>query len=185
MTPEDPIQLIKQIVDKDEKAFERFYDRFAALVYSLALRILRNKVDAEELTQDVFLRVWREAVNYQASRGPVEAWLITMTRSRGIDKLRSLSRKNKNTQSLDDCFDIEDTAQSSAPAEARLTIGGLLGEISDVQRSVLELAYFEGLSQSEIAVRLDLPLGTVKTRVRDGLKHLRELLEKKEKKAAL
>lgn len=181
MTPEDPIQLIQKIVAKDRGAFGRFYDRFAPLLFGLALRILRSQPDAEEVVQDVFHAVWQKAGDYDRGRGAPEAWLITMTRSRAIDRLRALRRRDQKTSPIEEPFEIRDNTPTEARTDARLSIEGILDKLPETQREALELAYYEGFTQSEIAVRLDVPLGTVKTRIRDGLKRLRELLGSKER----
>lgn len=189
MSPEDPIHLIKKIVNKDREAFKRFYDHYAPLAYSLALRILRNDRDAEEAVQDAFYKVWETAEKYDESRGKPEAWIISITRSRAIDRLRQIQRQNKGAQPLEESRGEENLQESGyrdpkegrAKMDARLSLSGILARISEDHRQALELAYFEGLTQSEIAVRLDLPLGTVKTRMRDGLKKLRELVKEKGK----
>lgn len=180
--PEDPIQLIQRIVHKDGEAFQLLYDRLSPLVYSIGLRMLRSKSDAEELTQDVFHAAWTNADRYDASRGRPEAWLVTMTRSRAIDRLRNRNKRQS--------FPLEELAPGQEPAaeernapasDARLSLGGALIDLPDAQRKVLELAYFDGFSQTEIAERLGVPLGTVKTRMRDGLAKLRRTFLKKEK----
>ncbi len=176
----DPsVPLIAAIARGDRDAFARFYDLHAALVHTFALRILRERGEAEEVVQDVFLQVWRQAEGYSTDRGTPEAWLITMTRSRGIDKLRSRRRRDEMVRPADNPDRLPEPAvpeSAAGPAEARATLGGALADLPAAQRSVLELAYFDGLTQSEIAVRLGEPLGTVKTRMRSGLERLRGAL---------
>jgi RNA polymerase sigma-70 factor (ECF subfamily) len=172
-------QLIAEIARGDRDAFARFYDRHASLVHTFAVRLLRERGEAEEVVQDVFLQVWRQASAYSAERGTPEAWLITMTRSRGIDKLRSRRRRDEMARPADnlDRMPEPSVAETAAGrAEARATIGGALADLPPAQRGVLELAYFDGLTQSEIAARLGEPLGTVKTRMRSGLERLRGAL---------
>jgi RNA polymerase sigma-70 factor, ECF subfamily len=182
--PNDPslnsVELISRIARQDRDAFKDFYDAFASLSYTFALRILRSKADAEDLVQEVFLQVWRQAGNYNPKRGKPEAWIITITKSRAIDKIRSQRRRDMKAPQLEEAFQTkgeEMTVRGAADSEVRLTVEGALDEISEVQKAVLELAYFEGLTQTEIAERLKIPIGTVKTRIRDGLKHLRGVLK--------
>jgi RNA polymerase sigma-70 factor (ECF subfamily) len=177
----EPVGLLRAIAGGDRDAFGRFYDRYASLVFTTALRMLRSRPDAEDLLQEVFLQVWRQAGRYSEERGQPEAWLLTITRSRGIDRLRSTRRRDDATRAPEAPRaareDAPGTVASAADqAEAKLTVTGVLGELSDAQRHVLELAYFDGLTQSEIATRLGEPLGTVKTRIRSGLQALRSLL---------
>ena len=177
--PDASVWLLGEIARGDRDAFARFYDLHAPLVHTFALRILRERGEAEEVVQDVFVQVWRQAETYSTDRGTPEAWLITMTRSRGIDKLRSRRRRDEMVRPVEDPDRLPEPAvQASAVgrAEARATLGGALGELPAAQRSVLELAYFDGLTQSEIAARLGEPLGTVKTRMRSGLERLRGIL---------
>jgi RNA polymerase sigma-70 factor, ECF subfamily len=177
--PDASVRLITEIARGDRDAFARFYDLHAALVHTFALRLLRERGEAEEVVQDVFVQVWRQAESYSAERGTPEAWLITMTRSRGIDKLRSRRRRGemvRPAESPDRLSEPVVLESASGPAEARATLGGALSDLPATQRSVLELAYFDGLTQSEIAMRLGEPLGTVKTRMRSGLERLRGVL---------
>ena len=178
-SPEEPIRLLQKIVNKDKEAFGLFYDRFAPMAFGLALRILRNRPDAEEVTQDVFYQIWLKASNFNHKRGNPEAWLITMIRSRSIDRLRSVQRKQKNTQSADETLEskMPSLKSDAGTSDARMDLQGPMSELPSSQREALELAYFQGMTQTEIASRLDLPLGTVKTRMRDGLKKLRGLME--------
>ena len=170
-----PIQLLSRIVKKEKESFSLFYDHFSGLVYAVALRILRSPHDAEELVQDVFWKVWETAADYNASRGAPEAWLVTITRTRAIDRLRSSRRRRESSVALDDAPEVESlSAGDPRSVFEGIWARGALQELSDLQRQVLELAYFEGLTQSEIAERLKTPLGTIKTRIRDGLQKLRE-----------
>lgn len=183
MSPDNPIQLLQKIVDKDERAFERLYDTFSGLVMALALRILRDRLKAEELVQDVFMHVWNKASSYDTTRGKPEAWLIMLTRSRAIDRIRSSQTQTRLTTSLDGDELVQNKNLESTDgfsADARMSLDGLVDKITKEQRKVLELAYYEGLTQSEIALKLSLPLGTAKTRIRDGLLHLRKILQNME-----
>jgi RNA polymerase sigma-70 factor (ECF subfamily) len=177
--PDASVRLLGEIAHGDRDAFARFYDLYASLVHTFALRILRERSEAEEVVQDVFVQVWRQAAGYSRNRGTPEAWLITLARSRGIDKLRSRRRRDEMVRPADDPDRVPEPValeSASGPAEARATLGGALGDLPAAQRSVLELAYFDGLTQTEIAARLGEPLGTVKTRMRSGLERLRGII---------
>lgn len=176
---DDPIHLLQQIAGGDRDAFRRFYDRYATLVFTFSLRLLGSQADAEDLVQEIFLQIWRQAQAYSPERGTPEAWLITITRSRAIDKLRSIRRREMNILTPDEPSRIESVSLVERPtqaSEAKLTVEGVLSRLPEAQRLVLELAYFDGLTQTEIAARLGEPLGTVKTRIRAGLERLRGFL---------
>ena len=175
----DPARLIQEIARGNRDAFERFYDRYASLVYALALRILHVRSDAQDLLQEVLLQVWRQAGSYSPERGSPEAWLLTITRSRAIDKHRSVRRIERGLPATGEPSRLEGGGKmesGTTQSDARLTLHGALQKMPEAQRTVLELAYFDGLTQSEIAVRLGEPLGTVKTRIRAALQRLRELI---------
>jgi RNA polymerase sigma-70 factor (ECF subfamily) len=175
----DPARLIQEMARGDRDAFERFYDRYASLVYTVALRILRVRSDAQDLLQEVLLQVWRQAGSYSPDRGSPEAWLLTITRSRAIDKQRSVRRIERGLTATGDPPRLEGGGKvesGTTQSDARLTLHGALQKMPEAQRTVLELAYFDGLTQSEIAARLGEPLGTVKTRIRAALQRLRELI---------
>jgi RNA polymerase sigma-70 factor (ECF subfamily) len=143
------------------------------------MRMLKVRSDAEDLLQEVFVQVWRQAQNYNAERGSPEAWVINIARSRAIDKIRSIRRMEKSFVLTDDPARAEssDNVESSAAeSEARLAMNSALANLPKTQRQVLELAYFDGLTQTEIADRLAEPLGTVKTRMRSGIQRLRDML---------
>ena len=171
--------LIRQVANQERDAFSQLYDRFSTLVFTLALRMLRARSDAEDLLQEVFVQVWRQAQNYSAERGSPEAWIVNIARSRAIDKIRSIRRMEKSFVLTDDPARAEssDNVESSvAESEARMAMNSALANLPETQRKVLELAYFGGLTQTEIATRLAEPLGTVKTRMRSAIQRLREML---------
>jgi len=146
------------------------------------MRMLRMSSDAEDLLQEVFVQVWHQANRYSEERGSPEAWIVNIARSRAIDKLRSIRRMQRSFVLTDDPAKAEssDNVESSAAeSETKLTMNSALANLPEAQRKVLVLAYFDGLSQSEIADRLKEPLGTVKTRMRSGIQRLRDLLETK------
>ena len=178
-TAPDSRLLIQEIAAQNREAFSQFYDRYSRLVYSLSLRMLRAQSDAEDLLQEVFMQVWRQAANYSRERGAPEAWLINIARSRAIDKLRAIRRMEKSFVLTDDPANAEsddNVELSAANWETKLTMNSALADLPDAQRRVLELAYFDDLSQTEIAAKLKQPLGTVKTRMRAGIQRLREML---------
>ena len=170
--------LIGQVAKQDREAFSQLYDRCASLVFSLAMRMLNVRSDAEDLLQEVFVQVWRQAGNYSAERGSPEAWIINIARSRAIDKIRSTRRMERSFVLTDDPARAEsrDTAESAmGGSEVRLTMNSVLANLPEAQRKVLELAYFDGLTQTEIADKLAEPLGTIKTRMRSGIQRLRDI----------
>jgi RNA polymerase sigma-70 factor (ECF subfamily) len=179
--PVNAAYLIQQIAKQDREAFGQLYDRCSSLVFSLVMRMVKVRSDAEDLLQEVFVQVWRQAANYSPERGTPEAWIVNIARSRAIDKLRSLRRMEKSFVLTDDPARAESSdnlESSAAQSETRLAMSSALASLPEAQRKVLELAYFDGLTQSEIAQRLAEPLGTVKTRIRAGLQRLREIIGK-------
>jgi len=164
----------------DQEAFSRFYDAFAATAFSLIRRVLRDPTPAEEVLQEVFWRVWQDASQYDPRRGTPLAWLLMRAKARAIDRLRSIRRREKTfVMPVDEGVARSDDAGAENPAvvaEARGVVAGALARLPEAQRRVIELAFFEGLTQSEIAARLGEPLGTVKTRARLGLERLRGVL---------
>ena len=164
----------------DHSALAELYDRNARLVFSLALRILQNRADAEDVVQDVFAQVWAQANRYDNTRGAVAAWMLTMARSRAIDKLRSRGTRPEIASEARIVEDVPDAAIRQdlqlLSAEQVETLKVALNELPAPQRIALELAYYEGLTHAEIADRLSEPLGTVKTRIRQAVIRLREAL---------
>ena len=171
---------IARMARGDHSALAELYDRNARLVFSLALRILQNRADAEDVVQDVFAQVWAQANRYDNTRGAVAAWMLTMARSRAIDKLRSRGARPEIASEARIVEDVPDAAVRQdlqlLSAEQVETLKGALNELPAPQRIALELAYYEGLTHAEIADRLSEPLGTVKTRIRQAVIRLREAL---------
>ena len=173
------VNLIQKVANQDRDAFSQLYDRFSSLVFTLAMRMLRVRSDAEDLLQEVFVQIWRQAQSYSVQRGSPEAWIINIARSRAIDKIRSIRRMEKSFVLTDDparAESSENVESSAAESEARMAMNSALANLPETQRKVLELAYFDGLTQTEIANRLAEPLGTIKTRMRSGIQRLRDML---------
>jgi RNA polymerase sigma-70 factor, ECF subfamily len=168
----------------DGAALGALYDRHARGVYSLALRVLGVEADAEDVVQEVFAQAWRQASRYDEARGTVAAWLLIMTRTRAIDRLRARqARPDSANATPDEVWDLRaaptvDPAEAIAAEQDAARVREALAELPLMQRLALELAYFEGLTQSQIAARLEEPLGTVKTRIRVGLLKLRDALSR-------
>ncbi len=172
---------MESVARGDAKAFEQLYDRYASTIYALLLRILSSPDDAQEVLQEAFTQAWKHSSTFDAARGSEIAWLISIARSRGIDRLRSRNLRLQREHDAGREISIQSsnvdnvTGQDTAIlSEMRRAVRGALDLLPPAQRTPLELAYFEGLSQSEIASRLDEPLGTVKTRMQLGMKKLRE-----------
>jgi RNA polymerase sigma-70 factor, ECF subfamily len=150
----------------------RLYDRYSSIVYSIALRVLGDTGAAEDVLQEVFLQLWRNPGVFDSSRGNMVAWLAVIARNRAIDSLR---KRRPETDIADVVVPVEpDLAGDTERARAMEKIRGVLGDMPAAQRSALEMAYFEGLTHTEIAARTGEPLGTVKTRIRAGLLSLRK-----------
>jgi RNA polymerase sigma-70 factor, ECF subfamily len=173
--------LVERFLRKDVSAFEELYDRHSRVVYALVVRILQQGSTAEEVVQDVFLHLWRNAGQYQSSRGPFVPWLLTLARNRALDQLRLKSERQRRRE--DQAEEIPAIAQSpdyeKALDEKRRAerVRSLMSTLSPPQKKAIEMAYFEGLSHSEIAESLQEPLGTVKSWIRNGLLRLKEGLQ--------
>lgn len=178
-TTADDQAALERMARGDQAGLAEIYDRHGRLVYSLALRIVRDRGDAEDVTQDVFVQAWRQASRFDTTRGNVAAWLLTMARSRAIDLIR---RRRVRPQPGADDMVMETKDASPAPdvqfewVQRAEVIQEAMGALPLVQRLAIELAFFEGLTQAEIAEQLEVPLGTVKTRIRQGLLKLRDRL---------
>ena len=171
---------LERMAAGDHEALAELYDRHARVVYSLALRIVRDQRDAEEVVQDVFAQAWRQSGRYSAGRGSVIAWLMTLTKSRAVDRVRG---RRARPDASSDPEPILAMADGTVPADEQLSMVARAGEVRAavdalplLQRLAVELAFYEGLTHTEIAERLEEPLGTVKTRIRQALLKLRDQL---------
>jgi RNA polymerase sigma-70 factor (ECF subfamily) len=177
-------ELMERIVRRDEKALDLLYERFSRALYAVILGIVKHKEDAEEILCEIFLQVWHKAAGYDHARGAIYTWLLSMARNRAIDRIRSKAYKNRK-QDADHIEEMDDLASTTAdsPLDALVLseraglVKEALKDLSPEHREVLEIAYFEGYTQSQISERLGLPLGTVKTRTRDGMKSLQAALK--------
>jgi RNA polymerase sigma-70 factor, ECF subfamily len=174
--------LVRRMAAGDREAFGAFYDRYAPLVYPLIVRIVRDRTDAADVLQEVFWEAWQGATAYDAARGTPEAWMITRARTRAIDRVRALRRRGETfVPALDEgltAAPAEAGGDAAERAEDRRLVLSALEELPPAQRQAIELAYYAGLTQTEIAERLKEPLGTVKTRIRLGLERLRDVVRR-------
>jgi len=177
---QDWAALIARVAEGDQSALTTLYDATSRLVFGLILRVVVDRSTAEEVLLDVYTQVWRQASTYDIKRGAPLAWLMTIARTRSIDRLRSGKHEHQNRESLDAIGEITSSTASpeadSVTAERRQLVRAALDTLSAEQREVIELAYYAGLSHSEIALKLGQPLGTVKTRTRLGMMKLRDML---------
>ena len=172
--------LLARIAAGDQPALAEFYDASSAKVFGLAMRILADRTAAEEVTMDVYTQVWRRASTYDTERGTPGSWLMMLAKTRAIDRFRSSYLERGRQVPLDQAAELPGDAatpeQYSADLERQRLVQEAMASLSAEQRQAIALAYYWGLSQSEIAERLKLPLGTVKTRMRLGMIRLREVL---------
>ena len=169
--------LVRAMASGDQRAIGLLYDRHAPRVMAVALRILRDPAQAEDLVQDVFMESWRKAADFDAARASVSTWLVVRTQSRALDRLRR--ERRRSAVSLEDLARAERLLahpERSSRAPDQRALAGWLTRLPEAQREVLELSYFSGLTGSEIAERLGVPLGTVKSRTAAALRALREQL---------
>ncbi len=187
LTPKDPVDvsldatLARRLLQKDVEAFEQLYERHSRIVYALVLRILQQGATAEEVVQDVFLQLWRKARHYDEQRGPFIPWLMTLARNRALDRLRLKSerqrRQEAQTEELPPVLEVPQFEKELDEKRRAERVRALMAGLHPQQKKAIELAYFEGLSHSEIAASLKEPLGTVKSWIRNGLLRLKEGLQ--------
>jgi RNA polymerase sigma-70 factor (ECF subfamily) len=169
----DESKLIQRVAEGDRTAFLRLYERYAAKVHGLSLHVLRDPGDAEENAQDAFLRLWERAESFRPERGTLLTWLLTITRRLAIDRLRHDSRRIQPAHSLDEDWLSVPDPQSETEEARWHSLAFALRALPRDQRQTIELAYYYGMSQRQVAEVMDVPLGTVKTRIRLGMEKLR------------
>jgi RNA polymerase sigma-70 factor (ECF subfamily) len=171
--------LLQRSARGDQAAFAQLYDATAARAYGLARRVVRDPSQAEEVTQEAFLEVWRSASRFDPSRGSAISWVLTLVHRRAVDRVRAAeasTRRDATYEHANRTVEHDSTAEAAeASLEAR-RVRQALGSLTEVQRAALELAYFNGYTHTEVATLLDLPVGTAKTRIRDGLIRLRDMM---------
>ncbi len=180
----DDLELVERIRQGEQAALDLLYKRYSSPVYSLVWKILQHTEEAEDVALDVFWQVWRQADRYDPARGAPPAWIFTLARSRAIDRLRARNRREDRTISIDDpTVHVDPLDENAAPdqivsfRQSRDAVRAAMTKLSPVQREAVELAFLKGLTHVEIAERLGQPLGTVKTRIRQGLIRLRKHLD--------
>jgi RNA polymerase sigma-70 factor (ECF subfamily) len=168
--------LIEQIILQDQEALGMLYARYAAMVKGLAYRILNSPEEAEEVVLDVFSQIWRKASSYDSRQSRVDTWIFMIARSRTLDKLRSLSRLAQVVTACEHLVSVplNTPEEELIISERREQVRTAMANLPSEQRQVIELAYYQGLSHTEIAAKMNLPLGTIKTRIRLGLNKLRQ-----------
>lgn len=170
---------LKRCARGDQEAFAQVYDLTSAKVYGLVVRVLRDPAQSEEVVQECFLEIWRNASRYDPERGSASAWILTIAHRRAVDRVRASqadTRRDQEYGAATQPIHHDDTAET---AEARLEarrVRAALDTLTPTQREAIQLAYLGGYTHSEVAVMLDLPLGTAKTRIRDGLIRLRDTM---------
>jgi RNA polymerase sigma-70 factor, ECF subfamily len=178
-------EVLAAVADRDPDAIAVLFDRYGGLAYSLAMRMLADPGAAEDVVQEAFLTVWRKAGRYDLARGAARSWLLSIVRNRAVDRIRRLrSRGGGHEQGFDDLGGddpwLPDVWAEVSVSLDRQTIAAALAGLPKAQRQVIELAYYGGLTHVEIAQRLEVPLGTVKGRIRIGVKRLRDVLRNSE-----
>jgi RNA polymerase sigma-70 factor, ECF subfamily len=180
LADESDLQVLTALRQGDTSALGIVYDRYGTAVYRLALRMLTDPTEAEDLTQEVFLAFWRGVDKYEADRGTLLVFLLTITRSRALNRFKQQASAQNLHQRCGNYLPITNSnpgMEAVTLDELRERMGSALGQLPTAQKQVLEMGYYQGKSQSEIAQELDLPLGTVKTRSRQGLLKLRQFLQ--------
>jgi RNA polymerase sigma-70 factor (ECF subfamily) len=176
---EGDAELVERLRQRDPQALAELYDRYGRLAYSIILRVVRNAATAEDLVQETFLRVWNRAQAFDSGKGALGPWLLAVARYRAIDYLRSAGGRDRNALELEEVDHpslFTEMESGLLAADSVRAVRAAMSRLSQHQRQVIELAYFEGLTQTEMAVRMDQPLGTVKTWVRSALRTLRDEL---------
>lgn len=172
-----------RIAQGDQRAFETLYDRFSGILFATAYRVLNNQAAAEDVVQDTFIQIWQKAPQYDPAKGKPLTWAVTLTRNRSIDRLRSTQRRSRMQDDLQaesetfEQFDGRSSLDAISSAETSQRVRDAVNKLPADMREAIELAFFGSLKQSEIAERLNAPLGTIKARIRRGMTKLQNMLD--------
>ncbi len=172
-------ELLRRCSRGDETAFAQVYDETSARVHGLVLRVVRDRAQAEEVTQEVYLQAWRTSTRFDAEKGSALSWLMTLAHRRAVDRVRSAEAASQQDTTYHQTVGQTPHDSTAEAAEASVDarrVRTALNELTEIQREALELAYFGGYTHTEVATMLDLPVGTAKTRIRDGLIRLRDTM---------
>jgi RNA polymerase sigma-70 factor (ECF subfamily) len=175
----DPEVLLRRTAHGDEAAFEALLRSFAPLVYGVALRVCEDQSLADEVAQEAFLDLWRTAARYESAKGSAQAWVVTIAHRRAVDRMRSeYSRVRRETQSrsLLPMVEFDEVVEAVEAESERVRLRGCLGGLSRIQRESIHLAFFDGLTHTQISTKLQVPLGTAKARLREGLGKLKSCM---------
>jgi RNA polymerase sigma-70 factor (ECF subfamily) len=171
-------QLIERLTQKDKSALEYLYDHYSGALYGVILRIVNSESIAEEVLQDAFVKIWDKIASYDAQKGALFTWMMTISRNLALDKLRSKGyKKEKKTDDIENNVHITDHRHSTEINTEHIGVKDMLNELHEEQRFVVEMLYFRGYTQSELAKEYGIPLGTVKTRLRSAIIKLRHFIE--------
>ncbi len=176
-------RLLQQIGIGDRASFNELHRRMNTLLFSIAMGVLNNREAAQDVIQDVFIQIWERAASYDAERGKASTWLITLTRNKSIDRLRALNRRTRLNSDFEEQgktdvrFDDRDSLTDAVMAERAATIRAAISKLNADQQAAIQLAYFDDMPYPAVAQRLSVPLGTVKARIRRGMKKLKNLLD--------
>lgn len=180
---DDEIELMKRIQAREAEALEELYDLYHRLLFGMVLSILKKREEAEDMLQEIFVKIWNKADSFDPDRGNAYSWIVTLARNQAIDRIRSKGYKTQEKQSVSihqPLFSLEgdkhDPMQTTIFSDRAELVKKALNEIPESQREVIKIAYYRGLTQREIADYLDIPLGTVKTRTRQGMMKLKRIL---------
>ena len=180
------LDLMARVAKRERVAFEQLYDRYSNILYATAMKFLREDADAQDVVHDVFIQIWDKAKLYDPAKGKPLTWALTLTRNRSIDRIRAIQRRGRLREDfeketvVDESAGIREALSGVDASEKNQILRDAVQRLSPEQRKVIELAFFGGLTQNEVANRLGEPLGTVKARARRGLMKLKELLGTKQ-----
>jgi RNA polymerase sigma-70 factor (ECF subfamily) len=175
----DLVELLKACGRGDQTAFARLYDATSSRVFGMAVRVVRDPAQAEEVAQEAFLEIWRTSGRFDPAKGSPLGWLLTIVHRKAVDRVRSAeasTRRDATYHQQNQAVEHDSTAEAAAASLEARRVRGALASLTPVQREALELAYFGGYTHTEVATMLDLPVGTAKTRIRDGLIRLRDTM---------
>lgn len=185
-TPEESraeeVDLLRRIAQRERAAFEALYDRYANILYATSLKFVKEDADAQDVVQDVFIQIWDKAKLYDPAKGKPLTWALTLTRNRSIDRIRAIQRRTRLRDQfeeetvMDESVGVREALSGVDASEKAQILRAAVSQLTLQQKKVIELAYFGGLTQTEIAEKLGEPLGTVKARARRGLLKLKEIL---------